>query len=114
MLSGFALVDGLVGLFLVAAAFGLAFGGLVPSYVLAVRDLFPAAQAGWRIGTVLLFGLIGMAAGAWLAGWIYDRFLDYRPAFLLGIAVNLVNLVLIGALLWRRRAIVGTGAPAPS
>lgn len=104
ILAAFALVDGLVGLYLVSAAFGLAFGGLVPSYVLAVRDLFPAGQAGWRIGTVLLFGLIGMAAGAWLAGWIFDRFLDYRPAFLLGVAINLVNLLLIGGLLWRRRA----------
>jgi MFS family permease len=110
ILSLFAVVDGLVGLYLVSAAFGLAFGGLVPSYVLAVRDLFPAREAGWRIGTVLLFGLIGMASGAWLAGWVFDRFLDYRPAFLLGVAVNLVNLALISTLIWRRRAIVVASA----
>lgn len=111
VLSLFAVVDGLVGLYLISAAFGLAFGGLVPSYVLAVRDLFPAGQAGWRIGTVLLFGLIGMATGAWLAGWIFDRFAAYAPAFLLGVAVNLVNLALIGALILRRRALA-LAAPA--
>src|SRR5262249_11326835 len=38
-----------VGLFAVATAFGLGFAGIVPAYVLAIRELFPAAEAGWRV-----------------------------------------------------------------
>src|ERR1700731_3231199 len=42
-------------LFTVAAAFGLGFSGILPAYVLALRELFPASEASWRIPTLLLF-----------------------------------------------------------
>ena len=35
-----------IGLFTVTAIFGLGFSGIIPAYVLAVRELFPAHQAG--------------------------------------------------------------------
>ncbi len=63
-----------------------------------MRELFPAGEAGWRIGTVLLFGLVGMALGGWLGGYLYDWFGFYQPAFAVGVAANLANLVLIGGL----------------
>ena len=56
------------GLFLVAALFGLGFSGIVPAYVLTVRELFPSAEAAWRVPCLLFLSLSGMAAGAWLAG----------------------------------------------
>ena len=31
-----------------------------------VRAFFPAGQAGWRIGTALLFTIGGMALGGWM------------------------------------------------
>ena len=49
------------GLFTVAAAFGLGFSGIIPAYVLALRELFPASEASWRIPTLLLFSGCGMA-----------------------------------------------------
>jgi MFS family permease len=97
-LSLYLVVDNLVGLYVVSAAFGLGFGGIIPSYVLAIREHFPAREVGWRIGTVLLFGLCGMALGGWLGGYLYDRFGFYQPAFAVGVAFNLANLVLIGGL----------------
>ncbi len=63
-LAAYLVVSDLRGLYLASAAFGLGFAWIIPSYVLAVRDLFPSAEAGWRIATVLLFGLNGMALGA--------------------------------------------------
>ncbi len=69
------------GLFVVAAAFGLGFSGIIPAYVLAIRELFPASQASWRIPTLLLFSGGGMAAGGWIAGLIYDHLGYYAPAF---------------------------------
>jgi MFS family permease len=91
----------LAGLYAVSAAVGLGFGGIIPSCVLAIRQLFPAAEAGWRIATLILFGLAGMAIGGWLGGAIYDWAAYYQPAFAVGVAVNLLNLVPIGALVAR-------------
>jgi MFS family permease len=96
------------GLFTVAAAFGLGFSGIIPAYVLALRELFPAAEAHWRIPTLLLFSGGGMALGGWLAGLLYDHFGYYAPAFATGIGSNILNLVVVGALVlrmttWARR-----------
>ena len=102
-LACYLFVDNLYALYAVSAAFGLGFGGLIPAYVLTVRDLFPGRDAGWRIGTVLFFGLVGMAIGAWMGGALYDWFAYYKPAFALGVAFNALNLVLIGGLLMRGR-----------
>jgi MFS family permease len=100
-LACYLFVDNLYALYAVSAAFGLGFGGLIPAYVLTVRDLFPASEAGWRIGTVLFFGLVGMAVGAWMGGALYDWFAYYKPSFALGVAFNALNLVLIGGLVVR-------------
>ena len=91
------------GLFMVAAAFGLGFSGIIPAYVLALRELFPASEASWRIPTLLLFSGLGMALGGWLAGLLYDHFGYYAPAFAVGIGTNLLNLLVIGILVARRR-----------
>jgi MFS family permease len=91
------------GLFMVAAAFGLGFSGIIPAYVLAVRELFPPSEASWRIPTLLLFSGFGMASGGWLAGLLYDHFGYYAPAFAAGVGANLLNLLLVGALVVRQR-----------
>lgn len=91
------------GLFTVSAAFGLGFSGIIPAYVLALRELFPASEASWRIPTLLLFSGGGMALGGWLAGLLYDYFGYYAPAFAAGIGANLLNLFLIGVLVGRQR-----------
>jgi MFS family permease len=89
------------GLFLVAAAYGLGFSGIIPSYVLAVRDLFPAREAAWRVPCLLFLAMSGMAVGAWLAGLLYDRFGNYAVAWQMGVVVNAAQLALVGALVWR-------------
>jgi predicted MFS family arabinose efflux permease len=102
---GFLLTQDEAGLFLVAAAFGLGFAGLVPAYMLTVRQLFPAREAAWRIPVVLLTAMAGMAAGSWLAGIIYDHAGAYAPAFAVGIAAHLVLLAIISALVMQRRRV---------
>jgi MFS family permease len=99
---GFLLTQDEAGLFVVAAMFGLGFGGIVPAYVLAVRELFPASEASWRVPTLLLFSGSGMAAGGWLAGVIYDYAGFYAAAFVVGIMFNLANAIVVGALVWRQ------------
>jgi MFS family permease len=103
-MAGFLLTQNEIGLFSVSAVFGLAFGGLIPGYILAVREIFPAAEATWRIPIILFPGALGMAAGGWLAGAIYDGFGFYTPAFAAGLLFNLLNLVVVGTLVMAHRS----------
>jgi MFS family permease len=100
---GFLLTQNEAGLFAVSAWFGLGFSGIIPAYVLAVRELFPASEASWRVPSVLLFSGSGMAFGGWLAGAIYDQVGFYAAAFAAGIVFNALHLMMIGTLVWRRR-----------
>ena len=95
--------DGLASLDVVSAFFGLAQGGIVPSYALIVRDHFPAREAGTRISLVLTATVLGMALGGWLSGEIFDLTGSYRAAFLHGIAWNLLNMGIAFWLLMGRR-----------
>ena len=89
--------DGLMSLYVVSALFGLAQGGIVPSYAIIVREHLPAEEAGTRVGLVLMSTIVGMAAGGWLSGAIFDLTGSYQAAFINGIAWNLVN---VGIALW--------------
>jgi MFS family permease len=86
--------NGLTSLYLVTALFGLAQGGIVPSYALIVRDNFPAREAGTRISLVLTSTVLGMALGGWLSGVIFDYTGSYKLAFLHGVAWNLLNMAI--------------------
>ncbi len=90
------------GLFAVSAVFGLGFSGIVPCYVLIVRELFPSSEASWRVPAVLFIAMSGMAFGSWFAGALYDHFGYYAPAFAIGAAFNVANLTIVGFLLLRQ------------
>jgi len=109
-LSAFAFVEGLAGLYVVAALFGLGFGGVLPCYTLIIREHFPPAGTGWRVGTVLLFGTVGMALGGWLGAHVYDVSGRYAAAFLVGVAFNLLNLAIVAALVHRERRLTRPAA----
>jgi MFS family permease len=98
----FLLTQSEVGLFAVAALFGMGFSGLVPANVLASREMFPVGDAYWRMPTLLLCSGFGMALGGWLAGVLYDYFGFYAPAFAAGLGVNIVNLAIISTLALRK------------
>lgn len=93
--------DGLASLYAVSALFGLSQGGIVPSYALVVREYLPAREAGERVGLVMMMTVFGMALGGWLSGLIFDVTASYQMAFVNGIGWNLVNLSIMGWLLFR-------------
>jgi MFS family permease len=109
-----ALTQDEVGLFTVTAIFGLGFSGIIPAYVLAVRELFPAHEAGWRVPILLCLTAFGMASGGWFAGLLYDHFGYYAPAFAAGLMFNAMNLLLVGTLVARRGGWFGGGRVAPA
>jgi len=94
--------DGLYQLYLISAFFGLAQGGIVPSYALIVRDYFPAKEAGARVSLVLMMTVAGMALGGWMSGEIQAFTGNYEMAFLNGILFNLVNMSIAGWLMVTR------------
>ena len=51
---------------------------------------------------LLFLSLSGMAAGAWLAGFLYDGFGSYALAWQVGIAANLAALAILGGLALRQ------------
>jgi MFS family permease len=101
-LSLFLLTQNELGLFTVAATFGFGFSGLVPANILASRELFPVGEAYWRIPTLLLCSGTGMAAGGWVGGVLYDYFGHYAPAFAAGVAVSMINFMIISTLAFRK------------
>ncbi|MFM2068127.1 MAG: hypothetical protein RLZZ584_3036, partial [Pseudomonadota bacterium] len=116
VLQGLALLlflpfDSLASLYVVSALFGLFQGGIVPSYAIIVREHFPPAEAGARVGTVLMATLFGMALGGWMSGKVFDLTGSYHAAFLNGIAWNLLNLSIAGFLLLRVRGMLRRSTP---
>lgn len=99
--------DGLASLYVVSFVFGLAQGGIVPSYALIVREYLPAREAGHRVGLVIMATIFGMALGGWMSGFIYDLTGSYAAAFWNGIGWNLLNIVIMVTILLR------TSGPKP-
>jgi MFS family permease len=110
-IAAFLLTRNEAGLFAISAAFGLGFSGIIPAYVVAIRELFPSADAAWRVPLFLFIGMSGMAFGSWFAGMLYDQFGYYAPAFGAGALFNLANLAVIGFLVarqWGRGPLLAT------
>jgi len=93
--------NGLVSLYVISAIFGLFQGGIVPSYAIIVREHFPIAETGRRVGAVIMATMLGMALGGWLSGKIFDLTGSYQAALYNGTVWNGLNLLIAGWLLWR-------------
>jgi MFS family permease len=104
-IAAFLFTQSEAGLFAISAAFGLGFSGIIPSYSVAIRDLFPSSEASWRIPTLLMISMAGMAFGSWFAGTLYDKFGFYAPAFAAGVLFNVANLLMIGFLVRQLRGL---------
>jgi MFS family permease len=101
---GFLFAQDTTGLFTVSTAFGIGFSALIPAYVLVVRELYPMSEAHWRVPTLLFLSGSGMATGGWLAGYLYDIYGFYTPAFATGVAFNIANMALLFMLVVRQRS----------
>ena len=86
----------LIAFYVVAAAFGFIYGGIMPLYAVLARDNFPLKMMGTVIGGSAMAGSLGMALGPAVGGWIYDSFASYHglyvAAFGMGILAFLIAL----------------------
>ena len=101
-LSLYLFFDGLTSLYVISGIFGLFQGGIVPMYAVICREFLPPREAGARIGMVVAATIVGMAFGGYISGVIYDATSSYRMAFLNGIAWNMLNLLVIAWLVWKK------------
>ena len=100
-LAMFLPADGLWSLYLVSALFGLFQGGIVPSYAIVIREYFSPKEAGARVGTVLMFTMLGMALGGWMSGKLFDLTGSYDAAFVNGILWSMLNIAIVVFLMRR-------------
>ena len=108
VLQGIALLfylpfDGLPSLYVIALIFGLAQGGIVPSYAIIVREYMPAKVAAERVGILIMMTIVGMAFGGWSSGWMFDVTGSYQAAFIHGILWNLLNVGIMVFILFRSK-----------
>ncbi|HEV3407769.1 MAG TPA: MFS transporter [Gaiellaceae bacterium] len=99
------------GLFLFAAAFGLADFATVPPTTSLTRSIFRAGGWALAIGLLGASHQAGSALGAFLGGWLYDRTGTYTYSFVSAAVTLVIAAGLSYALRERPRL---TPAPAPA
>lgn len=82
-------------LYLFAAVFGAAYGGLSPSSTAIVGDTFGVRNIGVIMGVLEVGWVFGAAIGPALAGYIFDTTGNYFLAFLFGVLAALIIAVLV-------------------
>jgi len=68
---------GLTSFYLLAALFGLSYGGVMPLYAILVREYFGARIMGSVFGAVAMTSTLGMALGPLAGGWLFDTWGSY-------------------------------------
>lgn len=111
-LLGYMMTTDQTALFFVSAVFGVGLSGLLPSYVLVIRECYTVHESNWRVPTVMFAGFLGMATGGWAPGWLFDQFASYGPAFNIGMAFNLANIAVLLFLVTRKHNPFRAVAPA--
>jgi MFS family permease len=101
-LVGYMATSDQTALFFVSAVFGVGLSGLLPSYVIVIRECYTVRESNWRVPTVMFAGFLGMAAGGWAPGWLFDQFASYGPAFNIGMAFNAANIAVLLFLVSRK------------
>lgn len=81
-LLGLSTITGHSSLFLIAATYGFAHGGMFVIVSPTVAVYFGMKAHGAIFGTVLFCGTLGGSGGPILLGWVFDTWGSYTPAFL--------------------------------
>jgi len=82
---------GLTSFYLLAALFGLSYGGVMPLYAILVREYFPARIMGRVFGVVAMISTFGMALGPPVGGWLFDHFGGYAWLYVASSAIGIAG-----------------------
>ena len=79
----------LMQFYVVAAAFGFIYAGIMPLYAVLIRENFPMKMMGTIMGGTGMAGSLGMATGPVLGGWIFDTTGGYGALYLTSFGLGL-------------------------
>jgi sugar phosphate permease len=95
----------------VAIVFGFGFAGNMTSLILAVREAMPADRVGRATGLVGMVAWLGMGAGGYVSGLLFDITASYTASFALAAAAGAANLFVLILL---HRQVAGRASAAPA
>ena len=101
---------GLGEFYVIAAIFGIAYGGVMPLYAVLARDYFGQNIMGSVFGAATMLSSLGMAIGPLAGGWVFDTFGTYAWLYVGSGSIALAATLL--ALFFPRGPATGPG-PAP-
>ena len=99
----FVQASSLASFYIIAAGFGLGFGGVMTNVVLTIRSLVPIRIAGTAIALAMLFAWFGMGAGGYFGGLFFDWSGTYVASFGGAAVAGFVNLIILMSLFVRLR-----------
>jgi MFS family permease len=88
MISLYLVTSGVVGFYVLAVGFGVAYGGVMPLYALLIRHYFGDRVMGTAYGGVFLVSTLGMGLGSYAGGWFHDGFGTYTGLFWSSVATG--------------------------
>lgn len=95
----------------VAVVFGFGFAGNMTSLILAVREAMPAERVGRATGLVGMVAWLGMGAGGYVSGFLFDATASYTASFALAAAAGAANFLVLILL---HRHVAGWARPGPA
>ena len=87
-----------LSLMALSAVFGFGFAGNMTCLSLCVRQAVPASRFGGALGAVMMVAWVGMAAGGYLGGLLFDLSRSYTVSFVLAGMAGVLNLAVLAYL----------------
>ncbi len=84
-------VTSLTGIYILAAIFGVAYSGVMASFVICIRMMVPAGMSARGMGFGTSFGMIGMGLGGFIGGALFDMTGAYIWSFTIAGLAGLFN-----------------------
>lgn len=82
-------------IYILAMIFGLAFSGVMVSFLVCIRMMVPGRYLARSMATVAMFGWIGMGLGGWQGGYIFDLTGNYFWSYGSGSIAGIINLIIL-------------------
>ena len=99
-------------LFVLVVIFGFFFAGVMTSLLISAREAAPMRMLGFGVAFVSTSAWLGMAIGSYQAGYFYDLTGGYTLSYANAAFAGIINLAIVGLLIWYRRGRSGQFAPA--
>ena len=92
---GFPYIDFKVGLFVLAAAFGFTYSGVMSAILVCARMMVSAKLAGRAMALGSFFGWVGMGLGGYFGGLLFDIKGDYTWSYQFASAMGSINIFIL-------------------